>query len=135
VSLQRRQSLPHRLQQWLLGNRRLHDLEVVRDAPPSRSRRRGLLDPAQLLLDHPGIGRGALVGHQLLERRQLLGRQVLVVQALQQGPAQRLGVPLLPALLLAHLVQPLGEGLHDMEPVDRDVGLGKILGHAAQEGL
>ena len=66
----------------------LHDIEMICDTPSSRSRRRRLLDPAQLLLDHSGIGCGALVGHQFLERRQLLGRQVLVAQALQQGPAQ-----------------------------------------------
>lgn len=64
-----------------------------------------------------------------------LGCQVLVFQALQQGTAQRLGVSLLPALLLAYLVQPLGEGLHDMKPVDRDLGPGKMLGHATEEGL
>ena len=56
VPLQRRHGLAHWLQQWLLRNRRFHDLEVVHDAPPSRLRHRDLLDPAQLLLDHPSMG-------------------------------------------------------------------------------
>jgi len=83
VTLQRRQGFCHRLQQWLLRDCHLHDLEVVRDAPSSRAWRRRLLDPAQLLLDHSGIGRGALIGEQFLERRQLLRCQILVFQALQ----------------------------------------------------
>lgn len=41
---------------------------------------------------------------------------------------------LLVAFFLAYLVQSLGEGLHDMEPVDRDLGLGKVLGQPAEEG-
>lgn len=59
MPLQHRQGITHRLQLWLLWERRFRDLKVVRNEPSSGSWRRGLLNPAQLLLDYSVIGRGA----------------------------------------------------------------------------
>ena len=38
------------------------------------------------------------------------------------------------ALLLSHVIQRPSEGLHDMEPIHRDLGIGKLCLCAAEEG-
>lgn len=117
--------------QCLTGDALPHNPEVVRDALSGGRRLRRLLDPARLFLDHPYIAGGPLIGYQLLDRGDLLGHQVDIVRVPQHRPPQCFGMSLLTALLLADLVQRFSEGLHDMEPIDRPLGVGGVLGHAA----
>ena len=56
-----------------------------------------------------------MVGYLLLEGADLVGRQVAVIQALQDRPLEGVGVPLLVTLFLANLVQLLGEVLRYVE--------------------
>jgi len=42
---------------------------------------------------------------------------------------------LLASFVLANLIQSLGEGLYDMKPVDRDMGLREVLGNTVEERL
>ena len=62
-----------------------------------------------------------------------LGLRFLLSSSFSSARHSDLG-GLLAALFLAYRVQPLSKGLHDMEPVDRYLGLGKVLGDAAKEG-
>lgn len=109
-----------------------HDLAVDRDAPQGGTRRRCLLGPAQLFLDHPGIDCGLLVGYKLLKSCDLLGRQVDVIQILQDRTPKGFEAAFLNALFLSDLVQRIGEDLHDVEPVHRHVGVGKAIRPPAQ---
>lgn len=132
--LQGSNRLSDRLKPWRLTDQHLGVVDEVGDTPLGGSWPAGLSNPGQLFFDPPGGGGIQPLLDHLGDGNGLVFGQVVGGASFEYRPAQTVGQGFFLSFSFAHFIDRAGEGLHDVEPVDRHRGVGQLLAHAAEKG-